>query len=84
MWLGETPTPVFPSPKSQVRDTMLPSGSTESELSNDTSRLAGVQLNAAVGATFGTGATKTSWVIESLSPSSSVTVRVTGYVPCAA
>ena len=73
---------VAPSPKSHAYDSIVPSGSFEPELSNDTFAPVTVDVNAAVGSWFGAW-TVTSCETVPVPPLLSVTVSVTVYVPAA-
>ncbi len=76
-----TPLPAWLSPKVHEYEPTVPSGSLEVEPSKDAVRSAAVQVNRAVGAWFGAGATVTSLVVEVVASSLSVTVSVIVYVP---
>ena len=77
------PVAVTPSPKSHPNDTTVPSRSDDPEPSTDTANRSTTDTNDATGTTFA-GVTVTNCVAAFVAPSSSVTVRVTTYVPPAA
>ena len=87
MWLGLAWVDVPPSPKSQLRLTIVPSVSVEPADENATIRSSlpdvGVPLACAVGGTFGIGLTVMAIVSVSVTPLSSVTVSVAVKVPTA-
>ena len=87
MWGGFCSVDVPPSPKVQAYEAIVPSGSEDPAPETVTVRWStvGVPMTA-VGATFGggTAATVTCRVTVPVSPSSSVTVNRTVYVPSAA
>ncbi len=75
-WLGVLPVAVVPSPKSHAWSDTVPSPSVDAVASNSQARKVQSTSKPAVGATLGR-TTDTRWVVEEVSPPSSVTVSVT-------
>ncbi|GMA86222.1 hypothetical protein GCM10025868_14720 [Angustibacter aerolatus] len=83
MWFATVPVAVPPSPNVHDQPLMVPSVSLEVLPSTVSARFAALEVNAAVGATFG-AVTETAFETTPVAPSSSVTVSVTVLVPAVA